>query len=493
MSEKDSESPAIDNVVNTKVSIKRRLTRKMKSSIRNKNASKRNLLSKMCNKTTVKPKINKGTRTSLTRKAVHSYTSTCRNKTPKETTNLVGKFVLPTRSVHSSRVIKPNKRFISDLNEGLTLKKKVGITKRHCVKQDEDKSKTKTKCNESGSYNNDSDKTTFTNGHRVVLRQARLKLPNQTGTQGPFTIKPNSSPPGTVTCGVCGAVRFYRFVKQARKFNIYSCESCRKFITKMIKRQACGGKNTQSTLVCNKGQGTCHVPPIVRSQQWKLTKCAYRARCPACWLKMCLRAFHMPPSLKQGLTLMLPKNMQGLDIVFNNTLPPLLWQAKVEQKLVLDKPQETTSLKQRPVRFKNPKSQTVPNPPVPNSDIKRQKIDLKGPRVKHVCRSASIVLGQPIATFTDTDKKCDTQDQPATDIKNFDEKPLCDRNEIKPSVFLSKSDCVSSSPSESESNYSDKTSKTQFSLNDSLDTSIKREKNFKNATVTSQTYSEVRM
>lgn len=38
----------------------------------------------------------------------------------------------------------------------------------------------------------------------------------------------------------------------------------------------------------------------------------------------------------------------------------------------------------------------------PNSaatDAKRQKIDLKGPRVKHVCRSASIVLGQPLATF----------------------------------------------------------------------------------------------
>lgn len=31
--------------------------------------------------------------------------------------------------------------------------------------------------------------------------------------------------------------------------------------------------------------------------------------------------------------------------------------------------------------------------------LKRQRIDLKGPRVKHVCRSASIVLGQPLATF----------------------------------------------------------------------------------------------
>jgi histone-lysine N-methyltransferase MLL1 len=36
----------------------------------------------------------------------------------------------------------------------------------------------------------------------------------------------------------------------------------------------------------------------------------------------------------------------------------------------------------------------------PGSDVtRRQRLDLKGPRVKHVCRSASIVLGQPQATF----------------------------------------------------------------------------------------------
>ena len=37
---------------------------------------------------------------------------------------------------------------------------------------------------------------------------------------------------------------------------------------------------------------------------------------------------------------------------------------------------------------------------VPGSDVtRRQRMDLKGPRVKHVCRSASIVLGQLQATF----------------------------------------------------------------------------------------------
>lgn len=37
---------------------------------------------------------------------------------------------------------------------------------------------------------------------------------------------------------------------------------------------------------------------------------------------------------------------------------------------------------------------------------KCQRLKLKGPRVKHVCRSASVVLGQPRATFpTSWDKR----------------------------------------------------------------------------------------
>lgn len=40
----------------------------------------------------------------------------------------------------------------------------------------------------------------------------------------------------------------------------------------------------------------------------------------------------------------------------------------------------------------------------------RQRIDLKGPRVKHVCRSASVALGQPLATFPSADGK-DTESE----------------------------------------------------------------------------------
>ncbi|XP_002031219.2 histone-lysine N-methyltransferase trithorax isoform X1 [Drosophila sechellia] len=42
--------------------------------------------------------------------------------------------------------------------------------------------------------------------------------------------------------------------------------------------------------------------------------------------------------------------------------------------------------------------------------LKRQRIDLKGPRVKHVCRSASIVLGQPLATFGEDQQPEDAAD-----------------------------------------------------------------------------------
>lgn len=80
MTESDSESVPTANTVNKNVSIRRRLTRKLQTSLRSKNVNTRSLLSKMCTKTSVKSKLNKGTRTSLTRKGVHSYNASCRGK-----------------------------------------------------------------------------------------------------------------------------------------------------------------------------------------------------------------------------------------------------------------------------------------------------------------------------------------------------------------------------------------------------------------------------
>lgn len=62
-------------------------------------------------------------------------------------------------------------------------------------------------------------------------------------------------------------------------------------------------------------------------------------------------------------------------------------------------------------------SSTASVPLVTSETAKRQRIDLKGPRVKHVCRSASIVLGQPLATFPPDE---------ATVLENMDTPPRPD-------------------------------------------------------------------
>lgn len=116
----------------------------------------------------------------------------------------------------------------------------------------------------------------------------------------------------SIKCGVCGAVRFQRLVKQTRKFGIQSCVSCRKFVSKMIKRQACAkSTNTPApVLQCVQGDGLCLIGPAVRNQEWNILRCAYKSRCHACWLKMCLKFYNVPASMRTGLNAMLPSLMR---------------------------------------------------------------------------------------------------------------------------------------------------------------------------------------
>lgn len=39
-------------------------------------------------------------------------------------------------------------------------------------------------------------------------------------------------------------------------------------------------------------------------------RCVYKARCPACWLKMCLKCYDIPPALRTGLNALLPPLMR---------------------------------------------------------------------------------------------------------------------------------------------------------------------------------------
>ena len=66
--------------------------------------------------------------------------------------------------------------------------------------------------------------------------------------------------PGNIVCGICGAVRYYAFILQAKKFGTFSCEPCRKFISKTIKNVEKSLKEVQegedsSNLECVSGTG----------------------------------------------------------------------------------------------------------------------------------------------------------------------------------------------------------------------------------------------
>ncbi|KRT78743.1 PHD finger motif containing protein [Oryctes borbonicus] len=496
-SQDEKKSENVDKQINKRIPRKKQRTRL----VNKRTALKRNgMLPSVSSKLTNINQVPRRTRSAVTgRRSIRNFSNIRKVPKPKhsvspakESNNLVGKFVLPSRSVHSSRVIKPNKRFINvESNEARAFKKRAS-NKRLCIRETEDKCPPDKNSAKESADNETNDISSVHSKGKVVLRQARLQLHTQStssGPEGPFSsnISNTVSPPGTVTCGVCGAVRFYRFVKQARKFNIYSCESCRKFISKMIKRH----QSNLTALVCHKGQGMCHVPPIVRSQQWKLFRCAYRARCPACWLKMCLRSFQMPTALKNSLAQLLPKNMQTCDSLFTNPLSLLSWQSNVDtvtDKLSVSVNGETSqesNIRRRPVRLKAVKRDTKPIVNIPVSEIKRQKVDLKGPRVKHVCRSASIVLGQPIATFPidNTKKNIDNEEKIESKkvIESKDTKiPTITKESTLAEKLRIEDDTSSSSFSEKQSIT---IAKNNFGKGD-----IKKERNIKN--VTSSTVTE---
>lgn len=340
-----------------------------------------------------------------------------------------------------------------------------------------------------------------------------------------------------LVCGVCATVSPAAFTHQSRKYGISSCETCRKFISKTVKKLAVAGEKSPLNMVqCKKGDGTCTISPIVPSI--RSLKASIKKRCPACWLKKCINSYRLPSESKIQIEKLLPANMQtfdnksfgssfqmkpetngadaaskstGINNLFGNSLSSCrrmltTWTTKdategtefrsfnsLSNPLaennskfgsspqivpnILEKPSimstnlsaslstNVTSSKKPPTEPKEtpiPKAQTsqsetnkkpstntnsvstsepeestrlrsrkkdnvvttvsttstitttVTSASAGNEVNKRQRIDLKGPRVKHVCRSASIVLGQPIATFADIDENpiLDTLDTP---------------------------------------------------------------------------------
>lgn len=192
-------------------------------------------------------------------------------------------------------------------------------------------------------------------------------------------------------------------------------------------------------------------------------KALSKGRCYACWLRKCLLNFQIPSPLKARLNNILPKSLadagkpiaiatENTNNIFLNSLKfpsfklssnplasnnftfgskpdiktnvdkvlknpfaidkPLIVEIPKEPVIVNEVKKSPKSPKVSPKAEKKPEStpvspttsqQTVAQAIAPSnvatSDALRQRILLKGPRVKHVCRSASLVLGQPIAIF----------------------------------------------------------------------------------------------
>ena len=141
---------------------------------------------------------------------------------------------------------------------------------------------------------------------------------------GGGTLKPSNRMPGHIVCGICGAVRYYSFILQAKKFGTFSCEPCRKFISKCIRMSKdasndeelfnCVNSSTETTL----DAGMCVVPPVIRktpstplgaNRKSDNIDSPATVRCQACWLKLCLIGYNLEPILYDKLRLHLsPKD-----------------------------------------------------------------------------------------------------------------------------------------------------------------------------------------
>eukprot|EP00094_Tigriopus_californicus_P001742 TCALIF_01684-PB protein Name:"Similar to trx Histone-lysine N-methyltransferase trithorax (Drosophila virilis)" AED:0.11 eAED:0.18 QI:0/0.63/0.41/0.91/0.90/1/12/267/3483 len=140
-------------------------------------------------------------------------------------------------------------------------------------------------------------------GTALVEETSPRKADSEKSTSSPT--KQSNRMPGNIVCGICGAVRYYAFILQAKKFGTFSCEPCRKFISKTIRRVT---QEQNCEINCVSGKGKCVVPPVIRGSRKKNN--GNDVRCQACWLKLCLIGYNLANSLYDQLREHLPKVIQ---------------------------------------------------------------------------------------------------------------------------------------------------------------------------------------
>jgi hypothetical protein len=453
---------------------------------------------------------------------VKEQLSSSPSSSSSSTSNVIvaSKFNLPKISTNSSRIIKPNKRFLDSPDECASTSKKKVIKASFWGRGGEDEttplsSENKKTTSTTNSSNNSfgfnfvdeldiqskkskskkDPKTSPTSSS--ILRKPVLQLSTTFGLFGspqtndgaiksPFSLKLNSSSSSNISssifttslvCHVCNSITTR---KQPRKYGAVCCDLCRKFMSRMIEKV---NKNPACSFQCDKSDGelisnflyykihnefksflgNCSITPsTIKSHKSLRTqkldfKVLSRDRCYACWLRKCLQNFQLPAPVKTRLNNVLPKLLaetKPLQLSTTESSNPFLsslkfssfklssnplavnnftFGSKLDLKPAIDNALKTSFALDKPLQVeipkestdvlkKSPKSPSKPstspkkeNPTSPSSqqtvaeainpanvatsDVLRQRTLLKGPRVKHVCRSASLALGQPIAVF----------------------------------------------------------------------------------------------
>ncbi|XP_059477073.1 histone-lysine N-methyltransferase trithorax [Neocloeon triangulifer] len=183
------------------------------------------------------------------------------------------------------------------------------------------------------------------------------------------TVKPTSLPDAK-KCIVCETMT-----------TDVQCDSCRRFVEKMTQK-------TTQKLMCHRGRAVC-----------KISGVEVKARCPACWLMMCLSKLPIPQKTLTRLKKCLPSSLQYHVGPGNPTKKDPLrgWSDNVLNQTQL----AARALMKKATKTANNSKikETTKHHPVEVEKPKRQKSLVKGPRIKHVCRRACVVLGQPQATF----------------------------------------------------------------------------------------------
>ncbi|XP_067129301.1 uncharacterized protein [Centruroides vittatus] len=268
--------------------------------------------------------------------------------------------------------------------------------------------------------------------------------------------------PGTITCAVCRQVKYYSHVQ--RRFRQFSCEPCGKFFARFVRNPR--------HYFCPNG-GTCVIASTgsdSSENKWVTPS----SRCKACWLKICLEKFVVPSHLQEQLVDFFPTldASNASDSTVNNHITNQEGTKETTNKSKgnCNSVQETNCLMQSekpaPVEIKQ-NSRAVCQKKIKRTKLvtktenqkgkkcrKTKDKNLKdntrcirrGPRIKHVCRRAAVVLGIPKATFPTSKEKNVNQnqntslEQKQTNVESESEKQNSLPSESLPSNDLSCND-----------------------------------------------------